>query len=246
MAQNLFYCGANTRVVLRQYFDRGLNKNLLQNQSLSYKDSVLTEAVAIQFIVEQASEPLYSYADTEYVAVADGKVLVLGKLITNISSELGTGYLAEVLGALNPNKNIKEQNTPKDPVMTNIFSKIQSNVPLTSQEINVYANYVTNANNVLGRQVQLEQDRFNTNLLFSKGRIDQHNMGFDLIIEIGDHLDMEMPSTNPPTFKRLQPVRVITLKDVKVKSTQYQIAATSEPIAEIYDFFARTAIYGSR
>jgi hypothetical protein len=251
--QQLYYCGANTRILLRQYFNRGINKKYVAQPDLTYSDVLVEEAVAIQLIVEQASEPLYSYADTEYSAVADGKILVLGKLVTNVSSNIGTSYLAGLIASLNPNKNISAAAAPDDQQMNDIFSKIESSVPLSSQEVNAYANYITNAGNVRGYQVKLNQDRYNGNLLFTNGRIDQHNMGFDLIIEIGDHLELEatreVTNTSPQqplSIKRLQPVRVITLKDVKIKSTQYQIAATSEPIAEVYEFFARTVIYSNR
>ena len=236
---NKFYCGANTRLTLRQYLNRSIDKRL--QGEMPFMEEELDQAVAISFSVQQSREPLYSYADSEFSAMADGKVIVIGKLVTNISDESPSNYIAMVLRDMR--RHVFHEATGKGGQVVEITeeerikAKIASGASLTEQEISWYGEYVFRYQD--RANTKLSQGRFNTNLIYRDGRADQHNMGFDLII----HTIGKAPAALND-FITNAPIEAVTLKDVTIRSVEQDRAPTDQPIVEVYDFVARTVIYG--
>lgn len=240
---NKYYCGANTRIYITQNLMRGRIDPKMTG-GLNWVSARLDEAVAINFTIEQAKEPLYSYASPEFSTVADGKVIVVGKLITNISDKSKSNYIAKTLRSLDP-KYLQnrvdvpgsETIDPKTRVVpqplpdTNIEAiktKIANGVPLNQQELDYYSFWMlTNNHNKVN---PVASGPYNGNALFADIRSDQHNLGFDLEVRIYGNDEM-----NPTETK--------VIKDVTIKSMTYMKSPTAEPLAEVYEFIARKVIY---
>jgi hypothetical protein len=219
---------------------RSIDRRLQGNTPFLEAD--LDQAVAISFSVQQSKEALYSYADTEFSAVADGKVIVMGKLITNISNKSHSNHIADVLRGFEQQILTSEsgnRNVPATEVWTNavrINDKKNSGADLTQQEINWFVEFVFafpdfqfNINPSFSVTLGGFQGRYNTNLIYRNGRADQHNLGFDLIIQTWE----------------TKVVESIVLKDISIRSIEQERSPTDQPIVEIYDFIARTVIYGA-
>lgn len=236
---NKYYCGANTRIYITQNLMRG-RIDPKMTSGLEWVSTRLDEAVAINFTIEQAKEPLYSYASPEFSTVADGKVIVVGKLITNISDNSKSNYIAKTLKSLNPREQIYDtmsrQNSdpyadlvPSNSSIDAIQSKIKNGVPLNPQELDYYSYWmITTNHNAAKPQVV---GPYNGNALFSDIRSDQHNLGFDLEVRI-------YSNGNSPS-----PTETKIIKDVTIKSMTYMKSPTAEPLAEVYEFIARKVIY---
>ena len=143
---NRYYCGANTSLTLRQYMSRSIDKRLQGNTQFLEAD--LDQAVAISYSVQQSKEALYSYADSEFSAVADGKVIVMGKLITNLSDESHSNYIGGVIRDFERQiltSEASSRDVPTKEVWNNairINDKKNLGADLTQQEINWLAQFV--------------------------------------------------------------------------------------------------------
>lgn len=227
---NRFYCGANTRVKLRQYMTRSIDQRLQGN--MQFLEADLDQAVAISFAVQQSKEALYSYADSEFSAIADGKVIVMGKLITNLSDQSPSNYIAETLRSFEKQIiNSKSNKSPTDETRKQaerLEAKIANGADLNPQEAGWLGSYYFTFNQNKSAPNREIQSRYNSNMVYQRGRADQHNLGFDLIIETwGNEVEQS-----------------IVLKDVSIRSIEQERSPTDQPVVEIYDFIARTVLYG--
>ena len=195
---------------------------------MNWVSARLDEAVAINFTIEQAKEPLYSYASPEFSTVADGKVIVVGKLITNISDNSKSNYIAKTLRSLDP-KLLQNRADVPDANIKAIQSKITNGVPLNPQELDYYSFWMMTSDRKAAKPQVVGP--YNGNALFSDIRSDQHNLGFDLEVRIY--------SNGNETY----PTETKIIKDVTIKSMTYMKSPTAEPLAEVYEFIARKVIY---
>ena len=234
---NRYYCGANTSVTLRQYMSRSIDQRLQGNTQ--FLEAELDQAVAISYSVQQSKEALYSYADSEFSAVADGKVIVMGKLITNLSDYSPSNYIGSVIRSFE-NQIIKAEDRAPRIASPEIYEtahrldeKVRSGADLSPQEAGWLSSFLFNFSDPTFQSVNYNPfipGRYNTNIIYRNGRADQHNLGFDRIIKTMGGKD--------------GPVESIILKDVSIRSIEQERSPTDQPIVEIYDFIARTVLYG--
>jgi len=220
-----YFCGANTRVYLKHEWSSGVQDNLQRETSHL---EILGNAAAISFSIQQHKEPLYSYNDPEFSRVADGKVLVIGKLIMNVSTASPPNYIGKLINEMQKNyiESSEDKRTAEN--LTLIDNKINAGTPLSTEEIDYLITYsLSRKKTVKGGSSLPPSSRYNADLLFRKGRADQHTRGFDLII----------------TLYETEKSTSILLKDVSIRSIEQEFGPTALPIVESYDFIARTVIY---
>lgn len=196
-----YYCGANAQVKLG--------------------GTLVGEAVRIEYILEQNRMPLYGYNAPEFSAVADGQILVQGRLSINYVSH---EYLLAV---------IRNQLTNSVVPSTQIGSQT---VQLSTQELDAILKTGNDTHVIAALKtkfwgqtaVRNSQGQFNTDIRRHFGRPDQHDRSVDIEVTYGDI------NTGNATLH--------TLKHVFFKGRTMTTLISEDPQIETFDFFARTII----
>lgn len=199
-----YFCGANATISLKH-----------TNNTTGIV--TIGEAVAVQYSLNQNRLPLYGYNSAEFSAVADGQIIVSGRISLNYVSH---EYLLAAIRGLEltqlTNSSIYDNLTPEQ--LTEIA--ISSNDQLAIQALK---------DRFYGKSMNSTQGQYNTDITKNFGRPDQHNRSLDIEIKFGTDL-WGVNST-------LQ-----TIKHVYFLGRSMPIVISEDPQIETFDFIGRTII----
>lgn len=198
-----YYCGANATISLLNTSSPGIPINI-------------GEAVAIQYSLNQNRLPLYGYNSAEYSAVADGQVLVNGRISLNYVSH---EYLLAAIQGINLDalRNDIYANMTEEELITLVET---ANDPLAINALKSFYYGISNT---------AVQGQYNTNLMSNFGRPDQHNQSLDIQLKFGVD-DWGKNST------------LLTIKHVYFLGRSMSTLISEDPQIETYDFIGRTII----
>jgi hypothetical protein len=193
--------------------------------------ALLTTVVGLEFSHSQSKMPIYGYASSLYDGVADGHVIVEGRLFSNfIQSQQLNAYISKAAKTSFANTGKATDTLTRLPgdFETNInhFSDVTS---LTSAQIDEQKESIWGAISE-GRSLSDVNFPSTESETISIARPDQHLQGFDIVIKYG-----APGGTNLYTNST---VRVI--RDVHINGFGQSITVDGEPIIESYSFIARS------
>lgn len=196
-----YYCGANLTVQL-------------EHTNSSGNPVTIGEVQAIQYQLSQNRLPLYGYNSPEFSAVADGQIIVNGRLHINYVSH-------EYLLAAIKNTNL-----------TTTRSEVSYD-QMSVEELEYVISKANDSRAIAALQQRYwgsnqPQGQFNTNLKSNFGRPDQHTQSLDIKMLFGDQ---NFPNST-----------LLTIKHVYFLGRSKSSLISEDPESETFDFLARTII----
>jgi hypothetical protein len=196
-----------------QYFCGG-------NVTVMLQETVIGEAVAIGYDLNQNRLPLYGYNSPEFNAVADGNVIVMGKLAINyVSHEYLLGIIRSIINRAPVSLSSQAGANPN----SFVFGTAETNELIASGGD-------TEAIKQLQDLFWLPKgtsSAYNGNLETSFGRPDQHNRGVDIDVIYGDIVSSGVRHK---------------LKNVFFTGRSMDTIISEDPCIETFNFLARSVI----
>lgn len=199
------------------------------NATIYLNGVAVDEGVSIEYGLLQNKQPLYGWNCPEYSAIADGQILVSGRLMVNYVSH---EYLLAVIRQATDMKHILRGLNPNNQTFNDVVDSFDYQ-GFAFDELNP-STLTAEGKSVMKEKywglasTNASQQQFNTNLKNHFGRPDQHNATFDIVVKYGNEDSMYFTQH--------------LIKHVSFKGRSMGTVITEDPQVEVFDFIARTII----